>query len=91
MRAFVSFEFPGSSPTMSAVVLPETEFPTFAPNASSAAAALEQRGAKVTNSVSQKTTGLIVGEEPGNSKLSKAQKLGVALLTEQDLRELLAR
>jgi DNA ligase (NAD+) len=54
-----------------------------------AAAALEQRGAKVLNSVSGKTTGLIVGEEPGNSKLTKAKKLEVPLLTEQELNELL--
>jgi DNA ligase (NAD+) len=55
-----------------------------------AAAALEARGAKVVNSVSGKTTGLVVGEEPGNSKLSKARKLEVPLLTEQDLEQLLA-
>jgi DNA ligase (NAD+) len=55
-----------------------------------AAAALEARGAKVVNSVSGKTTGLVVGEEPGNSKLSKARKLEVPLLTEQDLEKLLA-
>ena len=42
-----------------------------------ARAALEERGAKVTDSVSSKTTGLVVGEEPGASKLSKAQKAGV--------------
>jgi DNA ligase (NAD+) len=54
-----------------------------------AAAALEARGAKVGNSVSSKTTGLVVGEEPGRSKLTKAQKLGVPLLTEQDLLGLL--
>ena len=54
-----------------------------------AAAALEGRGAKVVNSVSGKTSGLVVGEEPGNSKLAKARKLDVPLLTEQDLTELL--
>jgi len=54
-----------------------------------AAAELEAKGAKVLNSVSGKTTGLIVGEEPGNSKLTKARKLGVPLLSEQDLVELL--
>jgi DNA ligase (NAD+) len=54
-------------------------------------AALEDRGAKVSGSVSSKTTGVIVGEEPGNSKLTKAQKAGVPLLTEQDLLELLER
>lgn len=55
-----------------------------------AAAALEQLGAKVTNSVSKKTTGLVVGEEPGNSKLTKAQREGVPLLDEAALRKLLA-
>jgi DNA ligase (NAD+) len=54
-----------------------------------AAAALEQQGAKVTNSVSKKTTGLVVGEEPGASKLTKAQREGVPLLTEADLVKLL--
>jgi DNA ligase (NAD+) len=56
-----------------------------------AAAALEAKGAKVGNSVSGKTTGLVVGEEPGNSKLQKARKLEVPLLTEDDLLELLGR
>ena len=56
-----------------------------------AGAALEALGAKVGNSVSSKTTGLIVGEEPGKAKLTKAQKLGVPLLTEQDLLKLLGR
>ena len=56
-----------------------------------AADALEAKGAKVSNSVSGKTTGLIVGEEPGNSKLTKARKLDVPLLTEANLLELLGR
>jgi DNA ligase (NAD+) len=56
-----------------------------------AAAELEAKGAKVVNSVSGKTTGLIVGEEPGNSKLTKARKLEVPLLEEQDLLKLLGR
>jgi DNA ligase (NAD+) len=54
-----------------------------------AAAALEGKGAKVVNSVSGKTTGLVVGEEPGNSKVAKARKLEVPQLSEQDLVELL--
>ena len=54
-----------------------------------AQAELEARGAKITNSVSKKTTGLVVGEEPGASKLSKAQQTGVPLLTEADLQRLL--
>jgi DNA ligase (NAD+) len=54
-----------------------------------AAAALEELGAKITNAVSAKTTALIAGEEPGNSKLTKAQKVGTTILSEQELQELL--
>jgi DNA ligase (NAD+) len=54
-----------------------------------AKAALEALGAKVSDSVSGKTTGLIVGEDPGASKLTKAQKAGVPQLDEDDLRALL--
>jgi DNA ligase (NAD+) len=43
----------------------------------------------VTSSVSTKTTGLVVGEEPGASKLTKAQRAGVALLTEAQFDALL--
>jgi DNA ligase (NAD+) len=53
-----------------------------------AAAALEAKGAKVGNSVSKKTAGLIVGEEPG-SKLKKAQQAGVPVLSEEDLKKLI--
>jgi DNA ligase (NAD+) len=54
-----------------------------------AASALEALGAKVTNSVSKKTTGLVIGEEPGTSKLTKAQREGVPLLDEAALVKLL--
>jgi DNA ligase (NAD+) len=54
-----------------------------------AKAALEALGAKVSDSVSKKTAGVIVGENPG-SKAQKAQKAGVPILAEADLRELLA-
>jgi DNA ligase (NAD+) len=54
-----------------------------------AAAALEAKGAKVSNSVSKKTAGVIVGEEPG-SKLQKAQRAGVPVLSEKDLQKLLS-
>jgi DNA ligase (NAD+) len=54
-----------------------------------AAAALEAAGAKVTNSVSAKTTALVVGEEPGASKLTRAQRLGVDLIDEKALENLL--
>ncbi len=56
-----------------------------------AQAALEELGAKVSDSVSSKTTGVVVGEEPGKSKLTKAEKAGVPLLTEADLLALLGR
>lgn len=56
-----------------------------------AKAELEALGAKVSDSVSSKTTGVIVGEEPGKSKLTKAEKAGVPLLTETDLLALLGR
>jgi DNA ligase (NAD+) len=54
-----------------------------------AKAALEALGAKVSDSVSRKTTGVIVGESPG-SKAAKAEKAGVPILGEADLRALLA-
>ncbi len=47
-----------------------------------AQAKLEALGAKVTNSVSKKTTALVVGRDPGASKTEKAQKLGTATLDE---------
>jgi len=53
-----------------------------------AKAALEALGAKVTDSVSRKTTAVFVGESPG-SKAEKARELGVPVLVEDDLRELL--
>jgi DNA ligase (NAD+) len=53
-----------------------------------AAAALEELGAKVSDSVSKKTTAVIAGEAPGASKISKAQAAGVPILTEAELREL---
>jgi len=49
---------------------------------------LEALGAKVSDSVSKKTTGVVVGESPG-SKAQKAEKLGVPVLTEADLASLL--
>ena len=53
-----------------------------------ASAALEELGARVLNSVSGKTTGLVVGEEPG-SKLAKAEKAGVPILDEAAFQKLL--
>jgi DNA ligase (NAD+) len=47
-----------------------------------AAAAIEARGGSVTDSVSKKTSFLVVGEDPG-AKLAKARKLGVEILDEK--------
>ncbi len=47
-------------------------------------------GGKVTQSVSQKTNYLVMGESPG-SKLDKAKKLGIAILDEQALQALAAK
>jgi DNA ligase (NAD+) len=55
-----------------------------------ARAALEALGAKVSDNVSKKTTGVFVGESPG-SKVAKAEKAGVPILAEDDLRALLAQ
>jgi DNA ligase (NAD+) len=49
---------------------------------------LENLGAKVTGSVSKKTDFVVVGENPG-SKFQKAQELGIQILNEQMLMELL--
>jgi DNA ligase (NAD+) len=54
-----------------------------------AAAELEARGAKVAGSVSKKTTGVVVGEEPGGAKLKKAREAGVPILEEAALVKLL--
>ncbi|WP_407922437.1 NAD-dependent DNA ligase LigA [Acidihalobacter prosperus] len=53
-----------------------------------AKAALEARGARVSGSVSAKTTAVIAGADAG-SKLSKAEKLGIPVLDEAGLRALL--
>ena len=54
-----------------------------------AQATLEALGAKVTGSVSKKTTALITGAEPGAGKTEKASALGIATLDEAGLLALL--
>jgi DNA ligase (NAD+) len=52
-----------------------------------ARAALEAKGAKVTDSVSKKTSAVIVGESPG-SKVDKARRAGVEILDEAGFEKL---
>lgn len=49
---------------------------------------IKERGGKIGNSITKKTDFLLLGEEPG-SKLEKAQKLGVRILTEEEFTKLL--
>jgi DNA ligase (NAD+) len=50
--------------------------------------ALKQLGAKVSSAVSSRTNYLVAGAEAG-SKLARAQQLGVAVLDEDGLSQLL--
>jgi len=51
---------------------------------------IQKAGGKVTSSVSAKTDYVVVGEDAG-SKLEKAQSLGIELLSESELLELLSK
>ncbi len=55
-----------------------------------AEAALIARGAKVTGSVSKRTAALVLGDNPGGSKLTKATDLGVKTIGEVEFAQLLA-
>ena len=55
---------------------------------SEAGTLLEKHGAKVTGSVSKKTTLVIAGEDSG-SKLTKANELGIRVINEEEFIELL--
>jgi len=54
-----------------------------------AEAAIKGRGGKSPGSVSKKTTAVVVGADPGASKLTKAEDLGVPILDEVGFRHLL--
>ena len=50
---------------------------------------LRDLGATVTGSVTKNTTALIIGEKPGGSKMSKAEKLGISVIHESDFLDLI--
>jgi DNA ligase (NAD+) len=53
-----------------------------------AATFIKAHGGKVTDSVSKKTSYLVVGADPGGTKYNKAQELGVPMIDEAVLRKL---
>ena len=50
---------------------------------------LREKGATVTSSVTKNTTALIAGAKPGASKVTKAEKLGIKIISEAEFRELI--
>ncbi|MEX2658548.1 MAG: NAD-dependent DNA ligase LigA [Acidimicrobiales bacterium] len=52
--------------------------------------AIKARGGKAPGSVSKKTTAVVVGEGPGQAKLTKAEALGIPILDEAGFDHLLA-
>ena len=51
---------------------------------------LRRKGATITSGVVKTTTALIVGAKPGKSKLEKAEKLGIKIITEADFLKLIS-
>ena len=56
---------------------------------SEASKLIEQNGGKTSSSVSKKTSYVLAGEDAG-SKLTKAQTLGIAIISEEELKEMLS-
>jgi DNA ligase (NAD+) len=76
---------PGEGPLSGLTFVLTGTLPTLA--RSRAQELIEAAGGKVVSSVSARTGYVVAGESPG-SKLAKAQKLGVAVIAEDDLLEL---
>jgi len=51
---------------------------------------IELNGGKNSGSISKKTAFIVAGDKMGPSKLEKAEKLGVKIISEDDLLELIA-
>lgn len=52
---------------------------------------LQSHGAKNTGSVSKNTTYLVVGDKAGPEKLRKAEKLGIRMISEEELNEIIEK
>jgi len=52
---------------------------------------IEDNGAKVSSSISSKTTYVVAGANMGPSKLEKANKLGVTIISEDDFLNLIGK
>lgn len=50
---------------------------------------LREKGATVTSSVTRNTTALIAGAKPGASKVTKAEKIGIKIISEAEFHELI--
>ena len=80
---------PGSAPLEGVSVVITGTLERFSRD--SATEAVQERGGKVTGSVSKKTDFVVAGEDPGRSKYDKALALGVPLLDEGGFQALLDR
>ena len=54
-----------------------------------AAETIKKRGGKSPGSVSSKTNVLVLGDNPGGSKVAKAEQLGIPILNETQFKNLL--
>lgn len=52
---------------------------------------VESLGGKASNSVSSKTDYLVVGEDPGGTKLARARELGIKILDEDEFKAMIGR
>lgn len=55
-----------------------------------AAALIQEHGGRVTGSVSGNTSYVLVGAKPGGSKFNRARSLGVPMISEEDLLEMIS-
>ena len=51
---------------------------------------IERFGGKASSSVSKKTTYLLLGRDPGQTKVDKASELGIPTITEEEFEKMVA-